>query len=92
MIIDTDLLDMPPEAVYDMVMAGDVRPEEFCQWFNSQTGDSQADGYASGWSDGYSDGFDAGNDAGYDSGYEDGSKDSAGDDELEIDDTTGQVK
>ena len=79
-----DLLDMTPEQVHELVAAGMVSMEEFCQWFNAQTGDSQADGYASGWQDGRDDG--------YDSGYEAGSSDSESDDGLEIDDATGEVK
>ena len=83
---------MTPEQVHELVAAGMVCMQEFCQWFNAQTGDSQADGYASGWGDGHSDGFDTGYDAGYDCGYETGSEDSVDDDKLEIDDATGMVK
>jgi flagellar biosynthesis/type III secretory pathway protein FliH len=79
----SDLLDMTPEAVHAMVAGGQVSMEAFCEWFDSQTGDSQADGYASGWQDGQAEG--------YDQGYEDGNSDSEGD-ELEIDDTTSRVK
>jgi hypothetical protein len=87
-----DLLDMTPEQVHEQVAAGVVSIEAFCQWFDAQTSDSQADGYASGWQDGHSDGFDQGYEDGYDSGYETGSGDALGDSELEIDDETGQVK
>jgi hypothetical protein len=83
-----DLLDMTPEQVHGLVAAGMVCMEAFCQWFDVQTGDSQADGYASGWQDGRDEAYDAA----YDAGYEAGSGDSEGDDELEIDDTTGKVK